>query len=59
MRRETRWSLWTSMGLALWMAACRTAPAPTPAREVAFVDVNVVPMDSERLLTHQTVVVRT
>ena len=34
------------------------ASAVLPARStVAFVDVNVVPMDSERLLAHQTVVV--
>lgn len=34
-------------------------PAPDPHPEaVAFVDVNVVPMDSERILTDQTVVVR-
>jgi imidazolonepropionase-like amidohydrolase len=50
-----------AMGLALWTTACRTTPA-TPDAEalrdaVAFVDVNVVPMDSERLLAHQTVVV--
>ena len=52
------------MGLALWMTACGTATpslkaeAPEAKDTVAFVDVNVVPMDSERLLAHQTVVVK-
>ena len=52
------------MGLALWMTACgtatpsRKAEAPAAKDTVAFVDVNVVPMDSERLLAHQTVVVK-
>ncbi len=55
-----------TLGLGLGMAACATSPA-TPAasgeappveRVVAFVDVNVVPMDAEHLLAHQTVVVR-
>lgn len=37
-----------------------TAPAAEPAREAVtvFVDVNVVPMDSERVLPHRTVLVR-
>ena len=30
----------------------------THAQTVAFVDVNVVPMDRERVLSHQTVIVR-
>ncbi|HEX8294527.1 MAG TPA: amidohydrolase family protein, partial [Pyrinomonadaceae bacterium] len=34
------------------------APARSEGREVAFVNVNVVPMDSERVLAGQTVVVR-
>jgi imidazolonepropionase-like amidohydrolase len=51
------------MGLALWMTGCGMAhpsvKAEPPEKDtVAFVDVNVVPMDSERLLAHQTVVVR-
>jgi imidazolonepropionase-like amidohydrolase len=55
-----------ALGLALGMTACGTTPAPAAATApespetrdaVAFVDVNVVPMDSERLLAHQTVVV--
>lgn len=65
MQRETRWPRWSALGLALWMTACGTTSARAPASEkprtedtVAFVDVNVVPMDSERLLPHQTVVVR-
>ena len=64
-RRETRVSGWWGMSLALWMTACRTASAPAPASTeapeqdtVAFVNVSVVPLDSERLLAHQTVVVR-
>jgi hypothetical protein len=35
-------------------AQTRSAGAGT----VAFVDVNVIPMDKERLLQHQTVIVR-
>lgn len=31
---------------------------PAHAKTVAFVDVNVVPMDRERVLSHQTVIVR-
>ncbi len=51
------------MSLALWMTGCGmthpTVKTEAPANDtVAFVDVNVVPMDSERLLAHQTVVVR-
>lgn len=34
------------------------ARAPVAARVTAFVDVSVVPMDSERIVEHQTVVVR-
>src|SRR5260370_16576023 len=33
-------------------------PALTQAGDTAFVDVNVVPMDSKRVLLHHTVVVR-
>ena len=32
--------------------------APARAQTVAFVDVNVIPMDKERVLQHQTVIVR-
>ena len=43
--------------LALAVAAC--APAPSPDTTItAFVGVSVVPMDSERVLADQTVVVR-
>jgi len=35
-----------------------SAPAPTAARAIAFIDVNVVPMDSDRVLEHQIVVIR-
>ncbi|REG29763.1 imidazolonepropionase-like amidohydrolase [Archangium gephyra] len=63
MRRETRRPRGMALGLALWMTGCGMAhpsvKAEAPAKDtVAFVDVNVVPMDSERLLAHQTVVVR-
>ncbi|HET9713423.1 MAG TPA: amidohydrolase family protein [Pyrinomonadaceae bacterium] len=34
------------------------APAQTQTGAVAFVDVNVIPMDKERVLQHQTVIVR-
>jgi imidazolonepropionase-like amidohydrolase len=34
------------------------APAQTQTVTVAFVDVNVIPMDKERVLQHQTVIVR-
>jgi len=34
------------------------APAQTQTGTVAFVDVNVIPMDKERVLQHQTVIVR-
>jgi imidazolonepropionase-like amidohydrolase len=39
-------------------AQTTTTPVQTKSAEVAFVDVNVVPMDSERVLTGQTVLVR-
>ncbi|WP_158501695.1 amidohydrolase family protein [Vitiosangium sp. GDMCC 1.1324] len=62
MTREIRW---VALSLALGMTACGTTSATPPVDAerpsedtVAFVDVNVVPMDSERLLPHQTVVVR-
>lgn len=49
--------------LALALAACGAAPAPGAAAgadtaTTAFVDVRVVPMDSERVLEGQTVLVR-
>jgi hypothetical protein len=46
---------------ALWLgaSAASAAPATPPAAPVtAFVDVNVVPMESERVLRHQTVLVQ-
>ena len=61
MPRDTRWPSWMALGLALWTTSCRTTPDALDAEAlrdaVAFVDVNVVPMDSERLLAHQTVLV--
>jgi hypothetical protein len=35
-----------------------TQAGPLPAATLAFIDVNLVPMDSERVVPHQTVVVR-
>ena len=35
-----------------------SAQTTQPARTVAFIDVNVIPMDKERVLPHQTVIVR-
>ena len=50
--------------LALAVLACASA-TPVPARGIdrspgvtAFIDVNVVPMNAERVLNHQTVIVR-
>ncbi|ATB30881.1 amidohydrolase family protein [Melittangium boletus] len=43
------------------LSGCVNAPLSVPVvseRAIAFVDVNVVPMDSERVLTEQTVIVR-
>lgn len=63
MPSENRWPRWMALSLVLWTAACRTAAsssaqdAQAPEPPKAFVDVNVVPMDRERLLSHQTVVV--
>ncbi|MCX6954820.1 MAG: amidohydrolase family protein [Verrucomicrobia bacterium] len=47
---KTRFRL---LGCALMLVGTMRAAAPS----VAFVDVNVIPMDIERVLTHQTVVV--
>lgn len=48
------------IGLAAGLTVSRAAAAPAPpaATDTAFIDVNVLPMDAERVLTHQTVVVR-
>ena len=35
-----------------------SAQTTQPSRTVAFIDVNVIPMDKERVLPHQTVIVR-
>ena len=42
-----------------WSVTCALAfiPALTAAQSTAFVDVNVIPLDRERVLEHQTVVV--
>ena len=50
---------WLALLSLLTPGVARAAPpslSPSPA--VAFVDVSVVPMDSERVLEHQTVVIR-
>ena len=44
-----------AIGLAHPLTAQR-AVRPSPPAAIAFVDVGVIPMDRERLLTHQTVV---
>ena len=45
-------------GAALWLrSGMATQPVETP-RELAFVNVTVVPMDGDRLLPGHTVVVR-
>src|SRR5262245_32441839 len=51
------------LAFVLGVLACTHAPTPPPAAkadsaEVAFVGVTVVPMDAERRLPDQTVVVR-
>lgn len=42
----------------LLFAVSVSAQTTQPSRTVAFIDVNVIPMDKERLLPHQTVIVR-
>ncbi|MBN1210576.1 MAG: amidohydrolase family protein [Myxococcaceae bacterium] len=59
---------WGWLALLIWLGGCATAPAPqrTPPPSapatgepvVAFVGVSVLPLDSERVLADQTVVVR-
>ncbi|HEU4506749.1 MAG TPA: amidohydrolase family protein, partial [Pyrinomonadaceae bacterium] len=44
--------------LILVFALSVSAQTNQPSRTVAFIDVNVIPMDKERLLQHQTVIVR-
>jgi len=39
------------------LCACSQAPREAPSATIAFVDVNVVPMDEEHVLSHQTVIV--
>jgi imidazolonepropionase-like amidohydrolase len=48
----------TALLLAAVPLTALAAPPPQEARPVVFVDVSVVPMDRERVLEHQTVVVR-
>jgi imidazolonepropionase-like amidohydrolase len=42
----------------LFFAISVSAQTTQPSRIVAFIDVNVIPMDKERVLPHQTVIVR-
>jgi imidazolonepropionase-like amidohydrolase len=44
--------------LVLWVAVCAPTAFAQPAGSTAFVDVNVVPMDRNRVLPHQTVLVQ-
>lgn len=45
--------------LAVCAVGCSVPSTPEPSGDVtAFIDVHVIPMDSERVLEHQTVVVR-
>ena len=51
---------WTPLAVAvpLILACGRSPPNVSDTTAAAFVDVTIVPMDSERLLPHQTVVIR-
>jgi len=52
-------ALWRVFAVIPLISACGPSPPNAPDTTAAvFVDVTVVPMDSERLLPHQTVVVR-
>lgn len=44
--------------LALMLAGCLFAVRPVQAQTTAFVDVNVIPMDTEQVLENYTVIVR-
>jgi imidazolonepropionase-like amidohydrolase len=44
--------------LVLWLTFCAPTAIAQPAGSTAFVDVNVVPMDRNRVLSHQTVLVQ-
>jgi len=54
--------LGAAAGVWLWSlsAAAQTVPPrpPAPARPLIFVNVHVIPLDSERVLRHQTVIVQ-
>jgi imidazolonepropionase-like amidohydrolase len=70
MSSESRRASWVGLGLCLWLAGCATSqavqqPGPTSPSEpsthepvVAFVGVSVLPLDSDRVIEEQTVVVR-
>ena len=48
---------WCLVGFAIMAAQCGTEPPTIIDGDLAFVNVNVVPMDSERVLEGQTVVI--
>lgn len=57
MRLKAYWSLFAM--LPLWWAGSDSIARPSnPGKLVAIVDATVIPMDSERSLEHQTVIVR-
>jgi len=68
MTSHSRWSAWGWLGLFLWLVGCAAAqtaqpgpmasPPATGAPVVAFIGVSVLPLDSDRVLEDQTVVVR-
>ncbi|WP_224244814.1 amidohydrolase family protein [Hyalangium gracile] len=69
MSSQSRWGSWGGLGLLIALVGCATTQtaqpvpaAPTPATGapavIAFVGVSVLPLDSDRVLGEQTVVVR-
>jgi len=46
------------LGLVVFLAGCHAAVVSSHERAVAIVDVTVIPLDSERVLQHRTVIVR-
>ena len=58
MHRYPRWSLSLAMGMLLCQPALAQLPGSQPATVTAFLHVNVLPMDTDRVLCDQTVLVR-